>query len=404
MDANRRQLLKRAGMGLAGVAFGSVNGWGANRQDAKGSVGIKQGQKTYRAAIIGRTGHGDYGHGFDVIFRDIDQVSVVAIADENPEGLKKAVTRSGAKRAYRDYREMLAKEKLDILAIGPRHPDSHEAMALAGIQHGAHIYMEKPMTETVEQADAIVEAAHAKGVKFAVAHTRRVTSDFVKIKRLLAEGFIGEVRHMRAEGKQDRRAGGEDLIVLGTHDFDFMRYLFGDPLWCMASVSQDGRDIVKTDMGTGREPILVAGDTVRAMFGFANNIGATWYSVKRSDHWNSQFSKRQKWGFEVYGTRRIIGYQSGYGPAYLDSPFLMHPGDRGAWQELPEPQDWPPSEHELHPIRNLIHSIETDRQPLCSVTDGRWTIEMVSAVYESQRTRQRTTFPMQRRTNPLLAF
>src|SRR4051794_24942436 len=74
----------------------------------------------YRAAVIGRTGAGDYGHGFDTIFAGFDNISVEALADADESGRKAAGARSRASRLYADYREMLAREKPRIVSIAPR--------------------------------------------------------------------------------------------------------------------------------------------------------------------------------------------------------------------------------------------------------------------------------------------
>ncbi len=76
--------------------------------------------KRYRVGIIGHTGRGDYGHAVDVAFLKVEAAEVVAVADANPTGLAAAQKRTGAKAAYAAYRDMLAKEKLDIVAVCPR--------------------------------------------------------------------------------------------------------------------------------------------------------------------------------------------------------------------------------------------------------------------------------------------
>src|SRR5512134_1236369 len=98
----------------------------------------------YRAAIIGHTGAGDYGHGYDQIFNGVDPVSVEALADPDPEGRARAANRSGARRQYSDYREMLAKEKPDLVSIATRHPRHHRDMALAAIEVCRGLFIEKP--------------------------------------------------------------------------------------------------------------------------------------------------------------------------------------------------------------------------------------------------------------------
>jgi predicted dehydrogenase len=358
----------------------------------------------YRAAVIGRTGGGDYGHNHDQIFKGLENVTVEAVADRDAAGLKKGAERSGARRQYRDYREMLEREKPDLVCIAPRHPDCHEEMCLAASEVCRGIFVEKPFTETCVAADKVLAAAAPRGVKIQVAHNRRYTTEFVRAGALLREGLIGRVRTVQIHGKQDSRAGGEDLLVLGVHDFDLMRFYFGDPFWCQASVTKDGHDLTRADVTTGKEPFLVGGDTIHAMFAFPAGIMVHWDSVKSPDHWNTNFSRREKWAFEILGTKGILAYQSGGDFAWLDSPFFTNEDEKVRWRPLPAPArfDWP--DYAWHPIQSLIHAIETGGQPVCSGSDGRWAIEMVAAVYEAQRTRARVTFPLADRGNPLLRF
>ena len=84
--------------------------------------------KTYRVAVIGRTGKGNYGHGLDVVWKELDNVEIVAVADPDEKGRAAAAKRLGAKNAYADYRTMLEKEKPQIVSVAdplarpaPRH-------------------------------------------------------------------------------------------------------------------------------------------------------------------------------------------------------------------------------------------------------------------------------------------
>ncbi|MFN9896031.1 MAG: Gfo/Idh/MocA family oxidoreductase, partial [Acidobacteriota bacterium] len=109
-------------------------------------------RRRYRAAVIGHTGRGNYGHGLDTVWQAFDFVDTVAVADPDEPGLAKAVVRTGAQRGYRDYREMLAKEKPDLVSIGPRHLDQRVPMVEAAAAAGAHIYMEKAFAANLADA------------------------------------------------------------------------------------------------------------------------------------------------------------------------------------------------------------------------------------------------------------
>src|SRR5919108_4136519 len=112
--------------------------------------------RTYRAAAIGRTGRGNYGHGLDMVFVGIPQIEYVAIADENPDGLQRAGERTGVRRLYTSYEEMLHVERPDIVSIGPRWVDCHLEMVLSAAHYGCHIYLEKPMARTLAEADQMM--------------------------------------------------------------------------------------------------------------------------------------------------------------------------------------------------------------------------------------------------------
>src|SRR5438045_2087922 len=73
-----------------------------------------------KAAIIGHTGRGDYGHGMDICFTNVPGIEVVAVADPDEVGRAKAATNAKAARQYADYHEMLAKEKPDLVGVAPR--------------------------------------------------------------------------------------------------------------------------------------------------------------------------------------------------------------------------------------------------------------------------------------------
>src|SRR5262245_10311197 len=109
--------------------------------------------KTYRVAVIGRTGKGNYGHGLDVVWKELDNVEIVAVADEDANGRAAAAKRLGAKNAYADYREMLDKERPQIVSVADRFLDAHKDMVVACARAGASVFLEKPMARTLAEAD-----------------------------------------------------------------------------------------------------------------------------------------------------------------------------------------------------------------------------------------------------------
>ena len=107
----------------------------------------------YRAAVIGHTGRGNFGHGIITAFVGIPNVEMVAVSDPDPAGRAEAAAQSGAPRAYADPYEMLEKERPNLVAIATRQPDQHHDLFLAAAEVGAHIFSEKPLARTLDEAD-----------------------------------------------------------------------------------------------------------------------------------------------------------------------------------------------------------------------------------------------------------
>jgi len=354
-------------------------------------------QRNIRAAVIGHTGRGDYGHGLETIFAGQSGIELVALADPDATGRANTAKKIGAARQYADYRQMLERERPELVSVAMRHADLHYEVILASLRQGAHVYCEKPFTTTPAEADQLLEEARRRGLRIAVAHTMRMTPVLQRLKAGILEGLLGDLIEMRGYGKQDSRAGGEDLMVLGTHVFDLMRLFAGDPLWCSARVLWKGRDIAATDGRLVPDNVgLVAGDTVYAQFAFPGGVQATFTSVEKLR------LTTEYWGIEFHGSKAVARILCGANPAVLlrqsnpgnaagkTDQWVLFPAEpEGSGSKLSPPQDW-------------LEAIRTNREPECSGANGRWTVEMVMAVYQAALSGSRVTFPLKMRGHPLV--
>jgi predicted dehydrogenase len=365
-----------------------------------------------RAGAIGRTGRGDWGHGLDMAFVGLPDVEFVAIADEDPEGLQAAGERTGGRSQYIDYREMFDKEELDLVAVCPRWVGPHSEMVIAAADAGVKgIFCEKPLAPTLAEADAMIDACERAGTRIAVAH-RRANPYEQHAKKLVDKGAIGELQVLRAHGKCDRRSGAQDLMVLGTHMMDSMRYIAGsDVAWASGHVTQNGRDVTIDDIRDGDEEIgLIAGNGLSAYYAFDNGVTAHFESLpsemssERSGSW---------FGFEAYGAHGIISVRnSPKGNMFIYPHGQWIPGnDDDKWERVVI-DDWERQQEEQAVsstylsnrmiVAELLQAIEEDRAVLTSSsgTDARAALEMIMAVHESHRLGKRVHFPMTNRQNP----
>src|SRR4030042_2373582 len=172
---------------IAGAAFGMA----ALAAERSGLAEVK-GDK-YKVAVIGMTGRGNYGHGLDVVWNDIEQAEVVAVADPDPQGRADAAKRLKAPKSCADYRQMLEKERPQIVSVAPRWLDCHRDMVLACAEFGCHVLLEKPMCQSLEQADEMVAAFEKRNLKLAVAHQTRYSPALVHVQKAIAGGTLGDL-------------------------------------------------------------------------------------------------------------------------------------------------------------------------------------------------------------------
>ncbi len=366
-----------------------------------------QSTKKYTACIIGDSKSGGYGHWIHHAFTLRDDVATVAVADPVESGRAKIAKEVGAERTYADYREMLAKERPDLVAIGPRCTVNHRDYFLACAEAGAHGFIEKPFCDDLATGDEMVAAADAKNLKWSIAYIFRALPLVRHAWKLVHEQkLIGTVLEVRGRGKEDRRAGGEDLIVLGSHVLDLMCYFMnGSPQWCTADVTVDGRAATPADVHEATEPLgPIVGDRIHAMYGFGDGVVGYLDSMKNPDGNGGRF------GLVIYGSRgaisiRVLPDDLAVTAQWFDGS-QWAPGRKGAgWKPLPDApvRQVKDKYRERNKIitDDLIAAIEEDRRPIYSVQDGLMSWEMIQAVFESCVQGGRVNLPLADRSHPL---
>ncbi|MEZ5324538.1 MAG: Gfo/Idh/MocA family oxidoreductase [Verrucomicrobiales bacterium] len=363
-----------------------------------------------KAAVIGSSGRGNYGHGLDVVWKDVRGVDAVAVADSDDKGRAVAINRIGGKvTGFADYREMLDAVKPDLVSVCPRWPDQHRDMVVACAERGVRgIYLEKPMCRNLAEADAMVDACEKHRVKLAIAYQTRYSPVLKAVDRMIDSGKIGEVLELRGRGKDDHRGGGEDLWVLGSHVMNLMEFFGGKAKWCSAQVLQAGKPVTREHVEEGNEGLgPLAGDCVRAMFGMSGSMTA--YFSSRKDVAGSP----TRFGLMIHGSEGLIWLSHGYLPQAHWLPDSSWTPGRTAkkWEEIssngPGKPETLTAANDLHAgnvaaCEELLACIKKDVSPSASIHDARSSTEMIAAVFESHRLAKRVSLPLENRDNPLL--
>ena len=331
-----------------------------------------------------------------------DRAEVVAVADVSEEHLQNAADRLALapSEAYADWRKLLERDDIDAVCIStPQF--AHRDIAVSSFEAGKHVYCEKPLTANLAEGDRIVALARQVGRKVAVAHQGVYLPRVQGVQRMLQEGRIGHVQAIHAHGKQDRRGGGEDMITLGTHMFNMMRYFAGDVRWITAHVTVDGRELEPGDVVAPSEPVgLVAGDCINAYYAFDSGISGFFDSRR------DQIGSSQRYGMEIIGSEGSISLRGGSGSELMlyPHPVFRPAAEDQAWEAV---TDLPDNELGLGnhlAIADLIEAAETDRDPVSSASDAVAALEMILGTYESQITGSRVEIPMVNRQHPLVGF
>ena len=364
--------------------------------------------RTYKVCIIGATGRGNYGHGLDVAWKNILGTQVVAVADTHKAGLSSALKRNSCQQGYEDYRKMLAIEKPDFISICPRHVDQRVPMIEAACENGVKgIYTEKPFARTMEECDQIEKVCQKSGTKIAVAHRNRYHPALPVVKKIIADGIIGKITALRGRGKEDHRGGGEDLWVLGTHVFDLMNALAGDPVSCSAEIRTEGILVEASHIKTGNEGLgLIAGDEVHARWKMKNGWHATFDSIRNHGKREANF------GMQIIGNEGVIDLRCDCEPfAHLRQgiPWLTRKNhsewtpisSNGIDKEETKPIQFLVHNHKVA-LQNLIQSVNQKSNPLCGLNEGISTVRFVQSVFASHLEMGKTIgFPLKIRKNPL---
>ena len=360
---------------------------------------------TYRIGVIGHTGQGNYGHGIDTVWLQLSNCKIVGVADADEKGRAAAVNRLKAPRGFADYRKMLDETKPDIVAVCPRWLNQHRDMVVAAAERGMHVYMEKPMCRSLAEADQMAAACEKNNVKLAIAHQTRYSPKLHTIRDMIYDGKIGKLLELRGRGKEDRRGGGEDLWVLGSHIMNLMHRFGGEPNWCFATVTQAGQPVTKDHVSEGPEGIgPLAGDGLTATYGMDESVTAYFASHRNQ-------GRARRFALQIFGSEGVIEIVTGHLPkvSYLPDP-MWSPGRSGArWVPVssagpgkPEPlKDGGLHAGNILAVQDLLASIEEDRLPESSIYEARMTVEMIASVFESHRVGGPVKLPLESRENPL---
>ncbi|GGX96315.1 Gfo/Idh/MocA family protein [Streptomyces fructofermentans] len=352
------------------------------------------------------------GHVFDLPLRPV----LAAVCGRDATAVRTAADQLGWAAAETDWRALIARDDVDIVDICTPG-DSHAEIALAALAAGKHVLCEKPLANTVGEAEAMAEAARAAGDRGQVAmvgfNYRRLPAAALA-RTMVAEGRIGHLRHVRVTYLQDwlvdpqfpltwrlrkESAGSGALGDLGAHIVDLAQYLAGEPVVGVSALTETfvrerplptGASVgLSASAGGHLGPVTVddaALFTGRFGSGALASFEATRYATGRKNSLRIELNGEE--GSLAFDLERLneLSYYDG-----------TEPGTRAGFRRIlvTEPDHpyleawWPPGhglgyEHTfVHQARDLVHAIAEGGRPLPSFADGLQVQRVLAAVEES---------------------
>ncbi|MET8569765.1 Gfo/Idh/MocA family oxidoreductase [Streptomyces sp. NPDC004783] len=341
---------------------------------------------------------------------------MTAICGRDADAVRAAADRHGWASAETDWRALVARDDIDLVDICTPG-DSHAEIALAALAAGKHVLCEKPLANTVAEAEAMTRAAEQAAARGQVAmvgfNYRRVPATALA-RRMVAEGRIGRLRHVRVAYLQDwlvdpeapltwrlrkELAGSGALGDLGAHIVDLAQYLAGERLAGVSALTETfvrerplpggtARGLSATSAaGTGEVTVDDAAVfTGRFTSGALASFEATRYATGRKNALRIELNGER--GSLAFDLERLneLSYHDGTGPgehAGFRRILVTEPGHPylEAW--------WPPGhglgyEHTFaHQVRDLVHAVAEGRGPEPSFADGLQVQRVLAAVEES---------------------
>ncbi|GAB2975284.1 Gfo/Idh/MocA family oxidoreductase [Streptomyces pseudoechinosporeus] len=352
------------------------------------------------------------GRVFDLARRPV----LAAVCGRDGQAVRAAADRLGWAAAETDWRALIARDDVDLVDICTPG-DSHAEIALAALAAGKHVLCEKPLANTVEEAEAMTEAAEAAAARGQVAmvgfNYRRVPATSLA-RKMVAEGRLGALRHVRVTYLQDwlvdpefpltwrlrkETAGSGALGDLGAHIVDLAQYLVGEPVVGVSALTET----------FVRERPLPGGPTSGLSAVSANGVGQV--TVDDAALFTGRFASGALASFEAtrYATGRKnalrIELNGEHGSLAFDLERLneleyhdhREPGTHAGFRRIlvTEPDHpyleawWPPGhglgyEHTfVHQARDLVTAIAEGSAPVPSFADGLQVQRVLAAVEES---------------------
>lgn len=326
-----------------------------------------------------------------------NHLELAAICDLEMEQMEKLLIKYNLEdktsiKRYTDYKEMIQENELDLVAIATES-GCHAEIALFCIEHGIHCIVEKPIAMSVEDANKIIDLAHKHGVKVSACHQNRFNVAVQEMRKALEAGRFGRLSHGSVHVRWNRNeeyytqaswrgkwvSDGGALMNQCIHGIDLLRWMMGDEVEeVYGQTRQQFHNYLEAE-DVGMAVVKLKNGAIATIEGTTNvypqNLEETLYlfgekgtvkiggkSTNNIDVW--EFSDETGEDSRNIGLKEITSnvYGNGHSSLYAD----------------------------------VIDAIENNREPYVNAVAGRNALELVLAIYKSQKEKRSIKLPLER--------
>lgn len=323
-----------------------------------------------------------------------NKLDFVAMCDVLPEAMEEKSNKFDLDNVhkYTDYRELLEKEKPELVAIATES-GKHAAIALDCIVAGCNVIIEKPIALSIADADAIIKAGKEKGVLVCANHQNRFNKSVQYIRKALEEGRFGKLSHGAAHVRWNRGKGyyeqapwrgtwaqdGGCLMNQCIHNIDLLRWMMGDDI-----------EEVMAYTDQLEHPYLEAEDLGMALVKFSNG---SYGLIEGTTNVYPKNLEETLYIFGQNGTAKAAGTSDNIieewnfadgldDPEYVKKTYGENPPNVYGFGHTPLYAD-------------VIDAIQTGRQPYVDGEAGKRALELVLAIYKSAAEHRPVKLPLE---------
>jgi predicted dehydrogenase len=314
---------------------------------------------------------------------EFEDANVIAGWDHDAARLQNGAEKFGLKQ-YQNLADLLADSSINTIIVGSetnRHANIIEAACAAG----KNILCQKPMAMNAAECDRIIKAVEKSGVHFEVAFQMRCDPMNLQIKKWIDEGAIGNISSLRRRHcinflwnpavKDSWHVDAAQNVGMffddAVHAADFLYWILGTPESVMAEIDNTLTDVAPDDTGI-------------AIYRWAKAMGVLF---------NSSITLAGENTCEIYGSEGTIiqnyGDQVSTAHANGEAPLKLFRKSTGQWEKVLLPVPATQGERIAAVPRGWIDRLKNNQLPLANAEDGKVSIAMCEAAYESARSGRR---------------